>query len=131
MAHRPPSSSKSRSGPYTRLRLRQAEGHGAASRDRPAAGDGVTPAELAVLLQGKRAAMSDTDTAQPPRCAVSVDSFRCNACGACVETAPENFVLDPAVDKARETASPVACSEALERAAAFCPRKCISVKVIR
>ncbi len=61
-------------------------------------------------------------------CAVSVDAFRCNACGACVEMAPEHFFLDPATGKAQEAASPAPCTLELEQAAAFCPRKCISVE---
>ncbi len=68
------------------------------------------------------------ETGPSPCCTVCVDTFRCNACGACVEMAPAHFFLDPVTGKAQETSSPAPCTPELERAAAFCPRKCISVE---
>ncbi len=72
--------------------------------------------------------MINTAPSSPGPCTVTVDSFRCNACGACVEMAPDNFTIAPATGKAREIASPVARTADLERAAAFCPRKCITLE---
>ncbi|MEW6428503.1 MAG: ferredoxin [Thermodesulfobacteriota bacterium] len=58
---------------------------------------------------------------------ISVDSYRCNGCGGCVELCPEHFVMDDGGDTAKEIRSRAKASRELEEAAAFCPRKCITI----
>ena len=61
-------------------------------------------------------------------CRINIDTFRCNSCETCIVLCPEIFRLNPATEKAEAFSDPVECSEALEKAAAMCPEKCIQLE---
>jgi len=64
---------------------------------------------------------------KPPLCRIFVDTYRCKACGACIELCPEVFYLDEASEKAKERLDRVELSDALEQAVAICPTSCIEL----
>lgn len=61
-------------------------------------------------------------------CQVNIDTYRCNSCETCVVICPEVFRMNEASEKAEPIADTVTCSEALDRAAAMCPEKCIEIE---
>ncbi len=56
---------------------------------------------------------------------IIIDSYECNGCGSCVEICPEVFALNEEGDKALLLDSEAAITEKVEKAAAYCPQKCI------
>lgn len=94
------------------------------------AAGGLAGTELAVLLGDDSRQQERTKGMTRNKeklCGISVDSYRCNACGGCVELCPEHFVMDDADGTAREIHSRAKRRRDLEEAAAFCPRKCIEL----
>ena len=59
---------------------------------------------------------------------IELDKFHCKGCGACEEVAPDVFKMDETGDKADLLNEEAGDTEAVERAAAMCPTKCIEVE---
>lgn len=58
---------------------------------------------------------------------ISIDTYRCNGCGTCVEICPEIFRLNSESEKAEALAEAAELTEELARAAAMCPTGCIEL----
>jgi len=59
---------------------------------------------------------------------ITIDTYRCNGCGACVEMCPEVFRLDEIAEKAALITLEPEITDAVYQAAAFCPEKCIEIE---
>jgi ferredoxin len=55
---------------------------------------------------------------------IIIDVYECNGCGTCVEICPEVFVMDD-WGKAALIESDAEVTDKVEKAAAYCPQKCI------
>jgi len=60
-------------------------------------------------------------------CKVSIDTYRCNSCGACVEACPQVFRMNAIQGKAEPRNERIECRDDLHLAAAMCPEKCIEI----
>jgi ferredoxin len=60
---------------------------------------------------------------------ILIDSYLCSGCGTCVALCPEVFQMDSSEEKAELVTLHPLLSDAVHQAAAFCPEKCISIKV--
>lgn len=58
---------------------------------------------------------------------IIIDVYECNGCGSCVEICPEVFAMDEAGEKAYLLDSEVEVTDKVEKAAAYCPQKCIEI----
>ena len=56
---------------------------------------------------------------------ILIDSYECNGCGSCVEICPDVFVMDDDGEKATLVDPDAEVTEKVEKAAAYCPQKCI------
>lgn len=62
---------------------------------------------------------------------IELDLFHCKGCGACVELAPEHFLMDDDNDLPKVIDSIVEGEhDDLEQAMAMCPMACIQIKEI-
>ena len=59
---------------------------------------------------------------------ITIDTYLCNGCGACVEICPDVFRLDELTEKAALVSLEPEITEDVYKAAAFCPEKCIEIK---
>lgn len=57
---------------------------------------------------------------------ISIDTYECNGCGSCVEVCPESFRMDESGEKVELIDPDGAITPRIEKAAAYCPAKCIS-----
>jgi ferredoxin len=56
---------------------------------------------------------------------ITIDTYRCNGCGSCIEICPEVFYRDEMTEKAALISDSPDISPALQEAIAYCPEKCI------
>jgi len=56
---------------------------------------------------------------------VSIDEDECLGCETCVETCPSVFAMDDDGEKATLVDPDAEVTEKVEKAAAYCPQKCI------
>jgi ferredoxin len=59
---------------------------------------------------------------------ITIDTYLCNGCGACVEMCPEVFGLDEVTEKAALVTLEPIITDAVYQAAAYCPEKCIEIE---
>ena len=59
---------------------------------------------------------------------ITIDTYLCNGCGACVEMCPEVFGLDEITEKAVLVTLEPIITDAVYQAAAYCPEKCIEIE---
>jgi ferredoxin len=59
---------------------------------------------------------------------ILIDTYLCNACGTCVAVCPEIYRISEITGKAETVPEVPAISEAVYRAAAFCPEQCIAIR---
>lgn len=59
---------------------------------------------------------------------VSIDTYRCNGCGSCVELCPESFRLNETGDRAEVADGCVPLRPELEEAQVMCPLQCIELE---
>ena len=58
---------------------------------------------------------------------ITIDTYLCSGCGACVEICPEVFRIDDLTEKAALVSLEPEITEEVYKAAAFCPEKCIEI----
>ncbi|MEN8141689.1 MAG: ferredoxin [Thermodesulfobacteriota bacterium] len=61
---------------------------------------------------------------------VSVDSFRCRWCEACVEMCPDIFYYDEASGQAAAHPGEVELTNDLQTTATMCPSRCIELEEV-
>ena len=58
---------------------------------------------------------------------ISIDSYLCSGCAACIELCPTVFIFGEHSEKAELVLEDPPESEELQQAIAYCPEKCIEV----
>ncbi len=56
---------------------------------------------------------------------ITIDSYECSACGACVELCPDVFLINELTGKADLVHEDAQINDEVLQAIAYCPEKCI------
>ena len=59
---------------------------------------------------------------------ITIDTYECSACGACVELCPDVFYINELTGKADVVDENVELDDSISQAIAYCPEKCIATE---
>ena len=59
---------------------------------------------------------------------ITIDTYLCNGCGACVEMCPDVFRLNELTDKAELVTLEPEITDEVYQAVALCPEMCIEIE---